>query len=100
MQRKARSVTSCNRETCPIRPVHSHSTSVGTTSALRAAVQQEELGLDQHPLILYLCLFLSVNGSVEALPCLTWMPCHYPHHHLPQLSPRAVSSWRSELDTH
>lgn len=80
--------------------MRSHSTSVGTTSALCAAVQQEELGLDGRPLILYLCLSLSVNGSVEALPCLTWMPRRHPHYHLPQLSPRAASAWRSELDTH
>ncbi len=50
-----------------------------------------------------LCLCLSVDGFLQALPCLTWMPSqlhhHHLHHHLPQLSRRAVSSWRSELDT-
>ncbi|XP_044215191.1 glutamate receptor ionotropic, kainate 2 isoform X5 [Thunnus albacares] len=44
-----------------------------------------------------------VDGFLQALPCLTWMPRHLHHHHLyhhlPQLSRRAVSSWRSELDT-
>ncbi len=93
-----------------------------------AAVQQEELGLARllrpplHSVTLSLghagspqtsalplslpsnlCLCLSVDGFLQALPCLTWMPSqlhhHHLHHHLPQLSRRAVSSWRSELDT-
>lgn len=58
-----------------------------------------------------LCVF-PVDGSLQALPCLTWTPGHVHqhhhhllllllllHHHLPQLSRRAFSSWRSEPDT-
>lgn len=49
------------------------------------------------------CLCLSADGFLQALPSVTWMSRyphhHHLHHHLPQLSRRAASPWRSELDT-
>lgn len=125
IQIKGRSVVSSSPETCPVHPVRSPTTSVGSTSdAVRQCSRRSSgwrgcshrrfahsltrsLGHAGSPQISHpssdLCL--SVDGFLQALPCLTWMPSHlhhhhhHLHHHLPQLSRRAVSSWRSELDT-
>lgn len=72
------------------------------TLSLGHAGSSQTSGLSLSPLS-NLCLCLSVDGFLQAEPCLTWMPRHLHHHHLyhhlPQLSRRAISSWRSELDT-